>query len=127
MSGKYPKSRKFNRNNLLSSSIDFRLYLFSSRICVGLMSDKYSTMIVYYFLEEENNSTEFQNSIRISIHFYIFNPFTAPSCKISGLKAAQTRLQTVGIFWSYNTSTFNAMRFYENPGSVQCEKGNKKA
>ena len=31
------------------------------------------------------------------------------------------------IFQSYDTSTFNAMRFNENPFTRQCEKENKKA
>ena len=31
------------------------------------------------------------------------------------------------IFQSYNTSTFNALRFDENPFTCQCEKGDKKA
>ena len=31
------------------------------------------------------------------------------------------------IFRSYNTSTFNAMRFYKNPVTCQYEKEDKKA
>ena len=34
------------------------------------------------------------------------------------------RLQTV-YFWSYNTSTFNAIRFDENPFTGQCVKESK--
>ena len=54
-----------------------------------------------------------------------FNPFTAPACTISGLNDAQTRQQTY-MFRSYNTSTFNAMHFYENPFKSECEKENEK-
>ena len=56
------------------------------------------------------------------------NPFTAPACKISGLSEGCTdkRLQTY-IFRSYNTSTFNAMRFDENPSFRQCEIEDRKA
>ena len=50
------------------------------------------------------------------------NPFTAPACTISGLNDARTRLKKQYIFWSYNTYTFNAMRFDENPLTCQCEK-----
>ena len=31
------------------------------------------------------------------------------------------------IFWSYNMSTFNAMRFKENPFTHQCDKEDKRA
>ena len=48
-----------------------------------------------------------------------FNPFTAPACNISGLKDAQC------VFRSYDTSTFNAVSFDENPFASQCEKENK--
>ena len=56
----------------------------------------------------------------------IISPFTAPACNISGLKDARTRLQTV-YFPVLNTSTFNAVRFDENPFKCQYEKENKKA
>ena len=49
-----------------------------------------------------------------------FNPFTAPACKISGLKDARTRLQTV--YFGPTTSSFNAMCFEENSFICQCEK-----
>ena len=55
-----------------------------------------------------------------------FNPFTAAACKLSGLKDARTRQQTV-YFRSFNTSTFSAMRFDgENPFTCQCQKEDKK-
>ena len=51
------------------------------------------------------------------------NPFTAPACKISGLKDARTRLIANSIVsGSINTSTFNAMRFDEDLFTCQCEK-----
>ena len=57
---------------------------------------------------------------------HMFNPFTAPACKISGLKDARTRLQTVPYFRSY-TPAFNAVRFDNNPFTCQCETEDKKA
>ena len=56
----------------------------------------------------------------------ILNPFTVPACKISGLKDAQTRLQTVYIP-VLQQSTFNAMCFDENLFTCQCKKEDKKA
>ena len=50
----------------------------------------------------------------------ILNPFTAPACKIFGLKDGRACRQD--IFRSYNPSTFNAMRFDENPFTRQREK-----
>ena len=44
----------------------------------------------------------------------VFNPFTTPACKSSVLIDALTRLQTL-FFLSYNTCTFSALHFYENP------------
>ena len=55
-----------------------------------------------------------------------FNPFTAPACKASGLKV-HGRACKQHVFWLYITSTFNAIRFDENPFTCQCEKENKKA
>ena len=52
-----------------------------------------------------------------------FNTFTAPDCKISGLKGACKQY----IFRSYNTSTSNAERFDETPFTCLYEKGNQKA
>ena len=40
-----------------------------------------------------------------------FNPFTAPACKISGLKIALIRACKQYIRCSYNKSTFNAAHF----------------
>ena len=54
------------------------------------------------------------------------NPFTAPACKISGLKIhGHPRKQS--IFWLYNTSTFIATRSDENPFTFEREKENRKA
>ena len=55
-----------------------------------------------------------------------FNPFTAPACKISGLKDARTHLKN-SIFSGPIASPFSVMRFGENPLQGQCEKENKKA
>ena len=46
---------------------------------------------------------------------------------ISGLKDARTHMQTVYIFRSYNTSTFNAMRLDKNTLKCQYIKEDKKA
>ena len=56
----------------------------------------------------------------------IINPFTAPAGNISGWKL-QRRAYKQYIFRSYDTSTFNAMCFDENPFTCQCEKGDRKA
>ena len=56
----------------------------------------------------------------------IINPFTASACKISGLKDAQVHLKN-SIFSGPITSTFNVMRFDENPFTCQSKKENKKA
>ena len=51
------------------------------------------------------------------------NPFAAPACKMSGLKDARKQC----IFRSYGSSTFNVIRFDENPFICLCEKEDKKA
>ena len=43
-----------------------------------------------------------------------FNPITAPACKMSGLKSAQTLLLKE-YFLVYNKSNFNIVRFDEHP------------
>ena len=55
------------------------------------------------------------------------NPFTAPACKMFGLKDARTRQQTV-YFQSCNTSTFNdiIMPFNENPFTCSAKKKTKR-
>ena len=54
------------------------------------------------------------------------NPFTAPTCKISGLKDARTDTPANSrIFRSYDTPTFNIMHFDENPFKRHCEKKTK--
>ena len=56
-----------------------------------------------------------------------FNPFTAPSCKLmSGLKDARSCLHANSRFSGPLTSTFNAVRFDENPFTCQCEKETKR-
>ena len=53
------------------------------------------------------------------------NPFTAPACKISGLKDARTHLKN-SLFSGPVTSPFSVMHFDENLLRSQCEKENKK-
>ena len=73
-------------------------------------------------------------SLSLSLFFFFLapprseriNPLSAPACTFSGLKDAQTRLQTV-YFQSYNTSTLSGMRFDENPFMCLCGKEDKKA
>ena len=50
------------------------------------------------------------------------NPFTAPVCKMSGLKDHETVSPANSKFLSCNTSTFNAMRLDEDPFTCQCKK-----
>ena len=55
--------------------------------------------------------------------FSLFNAFTAPACKLSGLKNAHIiyiRLQTV-MRWSYNESIFTIVQFDRNPSPCLCE------
>ena len=60
--------------------------------------------------------------------FHFFNSFTAPACKIPGLKMHRhTCKQYVFQSYGYNTSTFNAMSLDENPFTCQCEKDGKNA
>ena len=87
---------------------------------------------------------------RLRYHTHSFDPFTARVCKITRLKDARRRLQSVHcsqysqyiavstvstlhggacsqyIFRSGNLSTFNAMRLDENPFTCQCEKEKKR-
>ena len=53
------------------------------------------------------------------------NPFTAPCCKTSGLKDGLMRLQEF-IFRSYRPSTFNAVRFDQNPFTLLVQKRRQK-
>ena len=60
--------------------------------------------------------------------FHSFNTFTAPGCKISGLKmhgraCKRYILQSYG----YDKSAFNAMSFDENPFTCHCQKEDKNA
>ena len=41
------------------------------------------------------HSTMIKAESSLARSFDLFNPFTAPACKISGLKGARTRMQTV--------------------------------
>ena len=50
------------------------------------------------------------------------NPFTAPACKISGLKRAHIHACKQYIWWSYNKSTFNTVHFNKNPSLCSCQK-----
>ena len=50
------------------------------------------------------------------------NPFTATTCKISGLKSARACTCRWYIWWSYNKSTFNIEQFYRNPFMYSCEE-----
>ena len=54
------------------------------------------------------------------------NPFTAPACKISGLKDARTHLKN-RIFSGPLTSPFSAVHFDGNPLQSPCGKEKKKA
>ena len=54
-------------------------------------------------------------------------PFTAPACKMSLVKDARKRLQTVYFPVLCSSSTFNARRFDEDSVARQCEtEGEKK-
>ena len=54
-------------------------------------------------------------------YYCSINPFTAPACKMSGLKDARTRLRTVyfPVPWQF---AFNAIRFDENLFTYLCKK-----
>ena len=58
-------------------------------------------------------------------YFLCLNPFTAPAWRFSGWKI-QGRACRQYIFRSYNTSTFNAMRFDESLFTCQFEKRKRK-
>ena len=55
------------------------------------------------------------------------NPFTAPACKMSGLKDARTCLHAGSIFSGPVTSNFNAACFYGDPFIRLFEKEDKEA
>ena len=55
-----------------------------------------------------------------------FNPFTAPACKISGLKSAHIHACKQYVSWSCNKSTFSIVRFDRSPFTCSW-KGGKKA
>ena len=60
--------------------------------------------------------------------FYLnINPFTAPACKISGLKDARTRQQTLYFQESHNTSTFNVYFLIKVLSHASAKKGDRNA
>ena len=52
-----------------------------------------------------------------------FNPFTAPACKISGLKCGHVHACKQYIRWSYKKSTINTVHFNTNNFTCSCERG----
>ena len=56
---------------------------------------------------------------------FVLTPSLPQPVKFPGRKM-DGRVRKQYIFRSYNVSTFNAMRFNENPFPCQCEKENKK-
>ena len=59
-------------------------------------------------------------SPKANVYVLDVNPFTATACKISRLKNARKRLQT--IFSGPVTSAFNVLRFRDYPSTCQCKK-----
>ena len=57
--------------------------------------------------------------------YHSINPFTAPACKISGLKSAHIHPCKQHIWWSYKKSTFNPVHFERSP--LTCSFEGKKA
>ena len=55
----------------------------------------------------------------------LFNPFTAPACKISRLKSAHIHACKQYIWWSYTKSTFNTVHFDRNLFPCSYEGGEK--
>ena len=53
------------------------------------------------------------------------NPFTAPACKISGLKSARIHACKQCIWWSCYKSTFSTVHFDRSPVRCSCEGGKK--
>ena len=73
-------------------------------------------IILLLLVEVKLNLRRFQQNL---------NHFIAPACTVSGLKKC---IDSNGnVFWSYNTCTFKALRFDENPFTCQCENEIKKA
>ena len=62
----------------------------------------------------------FCTACNLEVGFARFNLFPAPACEISWLKDARTRLRII-FSRSYNTSTFSALRFDENPVTLKKE------
>ena len=56
---------------------------------------------------------------------YVLNPFTAPACKLSGLKRARKHACKQHIWWTYNNSTSSAVPFGRRPSMCSCEEGKK--
>ena len=56
--------------------------------------------------------------------FCIFNPLTAPACKISGLKSAHIHARKQYICWSCDRSTFNTMHLGGSP--FRCSRNRRR-
>ena len=56
---------------------------------------------------------------------FMFNPYTAAACKVSGLKDARTRPETVYFSVRYHIY-FRCYHFYENPPHMRVRKKKKK-
>ena len=63
------------------------------------------------------------NKCVYAVPFATLNPFTAPACKISGLKRSHIHAWKQNIWWSYNRSTFNTAHFDINHFTCSCERG----
>ena len=50
-----------------------------------------------------------------ALEMSVINPFTAPACKISGLKSAHIHAHKQYILWSYNKSTLSTVNSDRNP------------
>ena len=80
---------------------------------LSLVSTNHHAKLCDHCRFSENNRVQENSDI---------NPFTAPACKISGLKDALTCVQMVCIFSGTVTLTFSAVCFDESPFTYQCEK-----
>ena len=52
---------------------------------------------------------------------WLYNPFTAPACKISALKSARVHACKQYIWWSCNKSTFHTVHFDRISFTCSCE------
>ena len=60
-----------------------------------------------------------------SAKFEALNPFTAPACKISGLKSAHMHARKQYLWWSYNKFAFNTVHFDRSPFRCSLDGGKK--